>query len=516
MLPGQTRKHLLKMRANPEMLAFLTGFDTIDGKWSHEKARKAFGNKNCPASTKANPRPSPSSTPAPKQKPKTRTHSAAMPSDLSSNCKAQSRSQKAPKASSVSTKGQRLSPSRTFTIASQGRVSNMRDFRRPFRSYYNSGEGDCLFESFRQSLQLSDSVLEMRSNMVSRLLHVSEDDLRVAQINEHLMREIDARNEAYMGWGALGNDGLNAHTARVTLDSPHFALLWERYTEDMMYGAAYAGGAEATALADMFGVNVTIWTYNERSDTATHLTTHLQSQPSTRTVHLLSIGNNHYEATNLPPAAYPILVIPSSQSQIQTRGGVQQLPPPNLPPHLDQPAVINKDSQAAQSTQTSQPMPQQTSLPILSSPEQFQQPPAKRSRIRVSPSQVHGSILLLYSVCQSLNLIFHSHPFNLILHPLMKPTETHLHRYTCLHHLKNLIGPSYFMTPTFYSPRFILEEILRQKAFNRQNLSPNGRANKIAPPPHLLHTTATSVALPREIPLFSHTNPENEWPQCLS
>ena len=32
LVPGQTTKHLRELRANPEMLAFLCGFDTPDGK----------------------------------------------------------------------------------------------------------------------------------------------------------------------------------------------------------------------------------------------------------------------------------------------------------------------------------------------------------------------------------------------------------------------------------------------------------------------------------------------------
>jgi len=332
LLPGQTRNHLLKMRANPEMLAFLAGFDTNDGKWSHEKAHKALGKTKCATSAKANPRPAPSSTPASKPKSKPSTHPAAPPPDGNDNTPP--RSQKAPKTSSVSNKEQRLARSQTFTIASQGRVSNMQDFRKTFTSFENSGAGDCLFESFRQSLQLTDSVLDMRSNMVARLLHAPDDATRVSQLNEHIMREIDARNEDYMGWGTDGNEGMDESTARILITSPHFQRLWDQYTEDMQYNAAYAGGAEAAALADMYGVNVSVWNHNRRNNTATHLTTHLQVPPAPQTVHLLSIGNNHYEATNLPAPAYPLFADPSSQSQIRTRGA-QQPPLPSsgvLPP----------------------------------------------------------------------------------------------------------------------------------------------------------------------------------------
>ena len=61
LVPGQTTKHLRKLRANPEMLAFLCGFDTPDGKWSSIKAHEALGKGGAGATSRqSKPRAGPS------------------------------------------------------------------------------------------------------------------------------------------------------------------------------------------------------------------------------------------------------------------------------------------------------------------------------------------------------------------------------------------------------------------------------------------------------------------------
>ena len=195
----------------------------------------------------------------------------------------------------------------------------MEPFRKQFKSFQNAGEGDCLFESFRQSLQLLDLVIKMRSNMVQRL-EQAPSQTRIAQLNEHIMREIEAENTDYMGWGMDGGDGLD-ETARTTIISEKFNDLWTLYRDDMLHNSAYGGGAEAVTLANLYGVNLTVWQHSERNGNATHLTTYLQIPPAPKTVHLLSLKNVHYEATNLPDTAYPQLTVPSSQQAVSTRSG---------------------------------------------------------------------------------------------------------------------------------------------------------------------------------------------------
>ena len=197
-------------------------------------------------------------------------------------------------------------------------------------SYENTGEGDCLFESFKQYLHLDHSVLSMRTAMVHNLAQAPHDS-RVSQLNEHLMRELDARNEHYMGWGFRGADGLDEQAARNTVISQNFVGVSERYAEDMQFNSAYAGNAEAVALSNMYGCNLTIWRYKERNSTATHLMTYLQQPPSEKTVHLLSIDNLHYESTNLPSNIYPVIDAPSSRHALSTRA---------------KPAKTDEDSQA--------------------------------------------------------------------------------------------------------------------------------------------------------------------------
>jgi hypothetical protein len=218
-----------------------------------------------------------------------------------------------------------------------------------YRSYHNSGEGDCLFESFRQSLQLEDTVSHMRSEfseMVKRLELASESS-RVSQLNEHIMREIETGNVTYMGYGFGGGDGFDERNARLTLISSQFSELWAAYTEDMN-DAAYAGNAEAITFASMYSVNLTIWAYNPRNDTASHITTILQSPPASKTVHLLNQNNFHFESTSLPNNCYPLISDPSPQQAVATRSNrVPQsgsdkcsLPIPANPGHNSIPSIL--------------------------------------------------------------------------------------------------------------------------------------------------------------------------------
>ena len=316
LLPGQNRKHLYKMRANPEMLAFLCGFNTSDGKWSHEQAHQALEKSGNATSSKPKPPAAKERTAA--QQATTSTDPTSFPQQAASKPNSSSGPPKARAAQSNARPPRRPQQSREFSIASQGRIANMQHFRGRFKSFENDGNGNCLFESFRQTLHLTDPILKMRRDMVHRLQQ-APNATRISQLNEHIMREIEASNEAYMGWGMSGNDGLDEHSARITIISEKFSDIWQQYANDMQNNAAYAGGAEAAALADMYGVNVTVWRHNERNGIATHLTTYLQTPPAPRTVHLLSIGNAHYEATSLPEAHYPVVSDPSSRAPQSTR-----------------------------------------------------------------------------------------------------------------------------------------------------------------------------------------------------
>ena len=196
-------------------------------------------------------------------------------------------------------------------------------------SFENSGAGDCLSESFRQSLQLPDTVLNMRRDMVTKLEHASEAT-RVSQLNEHIMREIEAGNEQYQRCGIRRGRALDASNARNTIISSRFSEFWALYSQDMQDRAAYAGSAEVVALADMYGVNVTVWAHNRQRDTASHIMTHLQSPPAHRTVHLLNLRNVHYEATNLPESVNPIIAdSPPSARPVRgvSQSAVSQGPP---------------------------------------------------------------------------------------------------------------------------------------------------------------------------------------------
>ena len=154
--------------------------------------------------------------------------------------------------------------------------------------------------------------------MVTKLENATEE-MRVSQLNEHIMREIAAGNREYERCGIGRGRTLDASNARHTVISSRFSEFWALYSQDMQDRAAYAGSAEVVALADMYGVNVTVWARNRQHDTASHIMTHLQSPPAHRTVHLLNLRNVHYEATNMPDSVYPI-VADSAPSARPVRG----------------------------------------------------------------------------------------------------------------------------------------------------------------------------------------------------
>jgi hypothetical protein len=58
---------------------------------------------------------------------------------------------------------------------------------------------------------------------------------------------------------------------------------------------------------------------------------HIQNPPAARTVHILSVQNIHYEATNLPDSDYPLISDPSAQQALPTRSRQQQSPSANNP-----------------------------------------------------------------------------------------------------------------------------------------------------------------------------------------
>ena len=227
------------------MLAFLQGFNTSDDKWSPAKAYKALQKSGKTAMQKATQQRSAPSTVTP------RKPSASSSTSNPSSASRQSTTQKRPRTPAAPTRSRtppRSAESSRFSIAAEGhiRVSNMQLFRRQFKSFENCRHGDCHFESFRQSLNITESVLEMRNKMVKRFITAS-DHTRIVQLNKHIMRELDARKESYMGYGDL----YEAHPhiiSHITLPLNDFSALWAQYIHEMVIDAAYAqyaGGAEA-------------------------------------------------------------------------------------------------------------------------------------------------------------------------------------------------------------------------------------------------------------------------------
>ena len=198
----------------------------------------------------------------------------------------------------------------------------MKAFGKSFTSFQNLANGDCLFESFKQCCpEITDKVQDMRANMVRHIESIQDPQIRVNHLNEHVFREADAGNRLYRQYR---RGGLDEQHPLLSLHSHDFAQLWQTYCEEMR-GHAFAGQKEAISLAEMFGVNVTIWIFNARNDKARHSLTHVLQPPAARTVHILSISNLHFEATSLPQDVYPVIRDLSGTSRTTgTRSRTQQ------------------------------------------------------------------------------------------------------------------------------------------------------------------------------------------------
>jgi hypothetical protein len=350
-LPGQTQDHLLK--PDVVMLAWMAGFNAKTGTWSEVLAHNAHDEilaaLRCGRKTNRHA----SSAQLPQHTKPATVPPSARATDSDPSKDQGSKSAASGDSSQAKPSGNRwlrnLTPSLGFKIASQGLISNMKPFGRSagYRSFKNGGGGDCLFESFKQALELSDTVLNMRRHLVDTLAAESSPDKHAHQLNEHVLRELDAHNERYMGFGLDASGGYVITEANV--NTPLFQQLHQQYSEDMLHHRAYAGQAETVVLANRYGVNVTVWAHNrhrrrpnesddedEPVTAATHVITHLQSPPAHRTMHLLCQNNIHYEATNIPNDHYPIpCAAPSTGQGASTRSGSlhpsRPLPPALLP-----------------------------------------------------------------------------------------------------------------------------------------------------------------------------------------
>ena len=77
---------------------------------------------------------------------------------------------------------------------------------------------------------------------------------------------------------------------------------------------AFTGGKEILAVSEMLYINIAVWTYAHQTKTANFSC--LCSPPllARNTVHLLFVGNNHYEYLDLPNTFCPSISQPKNQT----------------------------------------------------------------------------------------------------------------------------------------------------------------------------------------------------------
>ena len=195
-----------------------------------------------------------------------------------------------------------------------------------------------MFHSVRQGLQMTDAdmtISKMRSDMIHWMNCTPDAALRISQINEHKFREQEVEDPFWMACPEL-----NEQTPNETILSSAFHSQWDRYVAEMKDNA-FTGGKEIMAVSEMLYINIAVWTYKHQSKTANFTALCSPPQLALNTIHLLFVGNNHYEYLDLPKTFCPTI---SQQCQSTRSSNIDvpiSLTRPNLkiPPSSDAPSI---------------------------------------------------------------------------------------------------------------------------------------------------------------------------------
>lgn len=297
--PNQDFQHLYQLKSNPSMLAWFAGFKA-NGFWDSDLSKAAL---------KSNPIPQ-GKQKLPKQndkrpfKPKTRTDDfkAAKTTGRKSTT---GRRQKG----FASSDDENSDGIQTQTVASSQSESQSRravarfslnrsqvlpsDADNIYSSFFVRGDGDCLFTSFSQSLQLQTTNSQLRRRVVDFITAIPDSMIRISTLNCHIAREQDAHNKA---WRDIAFFDAGTVFQPGVMDA-RFHRLWAQYSTEMLSGS-WAGEQEIIALAELHQVNAVVWEL--RGGYAEVSFSHFLAQSgANRTVHLRLVGKKHYEYTDI-------------------------------------------------------------------------------------------------------------------------------------------------------------------------------------------------------------------------
>ena len=333
LLPGQSFKHLYTLRADSLMLAWTSVFlgpnvpSENRGTWCEDRAKQALAKYNADlllSSKQKKPVSKPKHPPV--KKTASNQEFEREPAQASSTTEQHKLIKK--RNSNISLKSPKKGCDNSLEIAkpaapskrkkssalaisnrvkiSQAYVSNFNDLPNNqglFKSYANCGNGHCMFESVRQSLNIeSDSewtIQHLRDEVIQHIYLNNTPADRIIALNEHKYRELDFHNNSWR------SDDLNEQTPEATIHSMVFNEQWSRYIHEMQHNA-YTGGKEIAAVCQLLDVNIAVWKYNEVRNTAEITATFNTSTNRDETVHLLYLGEHHYEFLDLPKTFCPL------------------------------------------------------------------------------------------------------------------------------------------------------------------------------------------------------------------
>jgi hypothetical protein len=98
-----------------------------------------------------------------------------------------------------------------------------------FNSYFVPYDGNCLFSSFKNALQIQSTVQDLRTAVVQNISNEANPQIRISALNTHIAREQEHDNPA---WQDV--DLLDAGTVFVPGEMDiQFSHLWVKYADEM-------------------------------------------------------------------------------------------------------------------------------------------------------------------------------------------------------------------------------------------------------------------------------------------
>lgn len=306
---SQNRQHLFQLKPDLRMLLWLHGYDDT-GKWTPSKSKAALA--KYPLVTKKNKPKSSSSTTA------SSDHSSGPATKSSTSSKSKNQKQAPPdkdQSSQSPSFSQRIM--RRFPLNLAHAIPLTPD--RVFKAYFVPYDGHCLFQSFKDSIQLQSTIHDLRNAVVRNISEESNPQIRISALNTHIAREQNHRNPAWHNVNLL-----DAGTVLVPGEMDiQFSHLWVKYADEMSDNAwagrippflvsscishinnliymFFSGQPEIMALCKLHSCNCIVWEVVNHYGQNVFSYILNPAPPNCKTVHLHLASKQHYETTDIP------------------------------------------------------------------------------------------------------------------------------------------------------------------------------------------------------------------------